>query len=116
MKPNIELLEADIAYLEAHPEEHNQATWIDECGTAYCLAGYRALKEAAAHGWRRYESAPAFHVSRGDGACIRNARSIAMEAYGLDEVQAEDLFSPLNSIDDLKSMVKDIANQAGNDA
>lgn len=40
---NVYLLEKLITYIEAHPEEHNQAHWGDytpECGTTMCAAGH----------------------------------------------------------------------------
>lgn len=104
MAPNIELLEADIAYLEAHPEEHQQGIYINECGTAYCLAGYRALQEAPKLGLR-FTGYAEF-----SGRRDVHAFTIAMEAYGLDEDQAHWLFRGKNTIDDLKSIVKNIAN------
>jgi hypothetical protein len=34
-------LDAALAWIEAHPEQHDQGNWIADtgCGTAYCLAG-----------------------------------------------------------------------------
>lgn len=46
---NLERLDAAIAYIEAHPEEHKQEIWFQRggCGTAACLAGVVALLD----GW-----------------------------------------------------------------
>lgn len=41
---NLEKLDEAIAYIEAHPTEHDQATWLDaKCGTTACLAGHVSL-------------------------------------------------------------------------
>lgn len=47
---NIEKLDEAIAYIEEHPEEHDQSYWFQkkDCGTAMCLAGTIAWLD----GWR----------------------------------------------------------------
>lgn len=111
--PNVALLRQTLAYIEAHPEEWNQAHW--HCGTAACFAGRAAL--LAGGNWVNDKSscvvvAPddppsdVFMVRGGEGHVLVEDR--AKRVLGLTEEQADRLFAGGNNLDDLRSRVAEL--------
>lgn len=46
MTRNNELLERTMQWIKDHPEQHDQNTWVNDCGTAACFAGWACLLNA----------------------------------------------------------------------
>lgn len=96
--PNLDLLDAVVAHIEAHPEQHNQGEWI--CGTAACVAGRTVLMS----GWKPvYFNLPALDtVSVEKDGQERGVRGLAQELLGLDRDTANELFWATNTVDDIR--------------
>lgn len=98
---NLDKLDQAIAYIEAHPEEHDQGLWFGErgCGTTACLAGTVAVL----NGWVPvFEHGEARDVEKdGERAYVGN---VATELLGLDPDGGERdyLFFVAADIDDIK--------------
>lgn len=80
---NVKLLDDTLAYIEAHPEEHDQSTWV--CDTTMCFAGH-----ALALSGVKVEVDPDRHILL-DGKRA-GMESSAREALGLTYGEAERLF------------------------
>lgn len=95
MQRNIELLQQTMQHIKDHPEEHNQATWINisKCGTAACFAGRAALLS----GRRTWE---ALRIGYDGGA----------QLLGLSLEEAATLFAATNTVPMLELMVNDLVN------
>lgn len=127
----IDVLDAAIAEIEAHPERHDQRYWFYRedggCGTAACLAGTIALQA----GWsptaweERYSGNDelSFATARAikDGE-VRDVDDVAMDLLGCerspeypdgaitdDEWDTEALFASVNTLEEIKRMRNDIA-------
>lgn len=108
--PNVEAFVATLAYIEAHPEEHNQDSWV--CETTMCFAGHAAitvggLQQVGPSTWVRGLNGRECHVA--DAAC---------EVLGLstgrrnDDQPASRLFYGAESLDDLYRISADILGLA----
>lgn len=125
---DIQRLDAAIAYIEAHPEEHEQAYWFhrtDEgCGTAACLAGTLALLD----GWEPVGWVPAGHgvgettalVSKDGQICevddlafdlLGCERSTSTDSWTetVDEDLVGEMFETANTFDMIKKLRDRIA-------
>lgn len=102
MSRNTELLERVMQHIEDHPEQHQQAIWANECGTAACFAGWAALFS----GWTREEN----NFFRSSDGRSLHLRSLASEVLGLSDGESEILFHAANHVELLRMMVKDISN------
>ena len=87
-----ELAQKILDQITEHPETHNQSSWVDTCGTTYCVAGW----------------AVAFNCQRGGAECealFAGLRALARELntapywstlgqklLGLDDEDAASLF------------------------
>lgn len=116
-KANLPEIRGILEYIEANPEEWNQACWArrtddlqvtsslqiaTNCGTAYCVAGH-AIHRAGADA--KFD---------GDGfatRCIdmdgneRHIETYATEILGLDGFQSDCLFNPTNTLEEMWDMV-----------
>jgi hypothetical protein len=127
-----------LAIIETHPERHNQEEWRtdsghpiedfpddplnEECDTAGCLAGWVAfldrVKWATKHPWMHYGD----QVADPDRCtcppesrfCIcgnhMRVATYAQERLGLSAVEADSLFGPENTVDDLRAGIKALVN------
>lgn len=88
---NIEKLDAAIAWIEEHPEEHDQASYFARtaCGTTACLAGVVVMLDGWVPEWagRHWETPRA---RKGDR--VMWVRDVAQGLLGLSEDQADALF------------------------
>lgn len=114
MSVNVERLEAVMAHITAHPEQHDQSRWCtrwldgerEECGTTACFAGWTAELFAEGEGYSQFNSA----VSWRRGQKLIHVQDLATELLGLDGKTRDKLFEANNSRRMLELMVKDLAN------
>lgn len=114
-------LDAVIAQLKQHPEQHNQMVWIQfegkvaptlvpelTCGSAFCIAGAVVARAGATALWEQQEDYD------GDLTNIWNCNTVvapdglewgvsryARKVLGLNPWQADALFSGSNTMDDI---------------
>ncbi|MFC3504473.1 hypothetical protein ACFOOK_26375 [Micromonospora krabiensis] len=124
---NFDLLDAAIedAANEAHGFKHRQGEWLDvvdpfadmdeptACGTAMCLAGFAAVRAGAEIPKPQWNSAcqewemPYWDLDPETGRLDEDGVTVARfarERLGLDEDQADALFSGSNTLPDLRAM------------
>ncbi len=89
---NADLARRTLAAIEADPTHWNQKSWVSECGTKWCFAGW----------------AVRLHTGI-DPDAKTPIQSNAEEALGLDTLQAKPLFSGSNTLDELREMVAQYA-------
>ena len=106
---NLEKLDEAIAYIEAHPEQHDQGSWFarSPCGTVACLAGTVALQAGWSPAWPKRHSAFAYTAEK-NGA-RRTVRSVAREILGATREQESTLFFRAGTLDDIKRYRNQIA-------
>jgi hypothetical protein len=103
---NFELLHRVYNHIEAHPgdwEQWDYATWRP-CGAAYCFAGHTVMIE---HPF----ATPVW--DEGDigttcvrlGALLHDIPDLAMDALGLTGEEADELFEPRNTLEEIRDMV-----------
>lgn len=92
---NVQLLTATMQYIVDHPDEHDQSTFINGCGTAACFAGHAALMS----GWSARD------IVRSHDMFTTGARLL-----GLTAREVATLFAPWNTIPILEAMVRDLVN------
>lgn len=96
-----------LDHILAHPEQHDQGIWMNECGTVACLAGWTCLlagdQPVCRPLWTDYMA-----VRVGDTHRLRKIRGRAKELLGIDDLQADYLFDASNSIDDLIEEIEKI--------
>lgn len=91
-KVNHDEIDDILDYIEAHPEEWDQETYIKkrDCGTVYCVAGFAVV--------RKYH-----HIDEWGMGVWDQAKDI----LGLNTDQATWLFARWNTLDDLRRIAKD---------
>jgi hypothetical protein len=117
-----------MAHIEAHQDRWWQGAWridldkltvgardeegreLATCGTAFCFAGWKAELDGVR--WGRGDDMPYGYaldetVILPDGR-ETDAAAYAMETLGLDLAQAKRLFSPGNTLDDLRRIVANL--------
>lgn len=97
-------LDERIAYLEAHPEEHDQANFgvRTPCGTVCCLAGSAALQYAPEEvRWRAYNGDLAELVAT--HWSDTTVATVAAKILDLTEEDKEALFFGCQTLDEIKS-------------
>lgn len=103
---DFEKLDERIAYLEAHPDEHDQANFgvRTPCGTVCCLAGSTILQYAPEKvAWRSYSRDLAELAVNGSSPTFNTLGSIAAEILGLTEEDQEVLFFDCMTLEEIKS-------------
>lgn len=91
-----------------HPEQHDQAQWIAPCGTAACFAGWSVLLSP---NWEVFDYRGAMLARRVDDPeeIYSTAEAAEME-LGVRPIEADILFSAVNTRPMLQLMVKDLVN------
>ena len=113
---NVDLLDRTLAYIEAHPDEHDQGTW--RCGTAMCFAGHAAVLDGGVWAGPEHDELVAM---REDPAEVRRLSSIgevvhvedrARRVLGLTGEEAYALFYRAATLDDVRAGVAAIRKRA----
>lgn len=110
---NTDLMRETFAYIEAHPEEHNQDHWVDDedpdfCGTTRCFAGtaihlsedYVIRSERNVGGWTNFWC----ETKAGQR---ENFSAAGRDLLGLTDEQAEHMFMTCGDLDDLYEAAKE---------
>lgn len=103
-------LVAALAKIEMHPETHQQSIWW--CGSAGCLAGHAIdINENTAFksltGNEEYDYDFVIDIPTRRGYATPQEWFISQ---GMHEADARSLFSPTNSLEDLRAGVKAVLN------
>jgi hypothetical protein len=123
--PNVPLLRKTLAHIEANPDQWDQSSWINECGTAFCFAGHAVRL----HGGRIVESnddeayvvpplgeeikdTGGWWVREVGGTPAVYIQEYAQELLGLDYQQGQRLFDALNYLHDLRRIVAELCDAA----
>lgn len=127
---DVELLRKELEHVTAHPEEWDQTRWIvrTSCGTTGCLAGGTALRA----GYRPYEVTDVIgqltwvYVAHDDpirdsssvedltapDPRVLSVSSVARRLLGITNTQANDLFAPHNTLEDLWIIASELTDGA----
>lgn len=118
-KPNLPLLRAVLAQIDATPERWNQGYWATktDCGTAYCIAGWAVhiSNPQAQPYWGGTE------LDNADEACVvldeedgeRFIDQSARKLLGLTGTESWSLFGGKNTRADVQRIAEQIAARAG---
>lgn len=109
-KEQAALAEETMQYIESFPDEHNQQTWVNSCGTAFCFAG---MAVRIAHPDWYFEIVEDWNGKRITNGTVLNenrdpvgtVKEVAQRDLGLDWNQANSLFSGGNTLSHLRRMV-----------
>lgn len=98
---NLDKLDAAIAWIEAHPDQHDQGDPFAkrECGTTACLAGILCLLDGWKPAWEDDDDDAYFALKNGEK---RNAMRLAQELLGATRHQADSLFLASWSLEDIE--------------
>jgi hypothetical protein len=99
---NIDRLDEAIAYIEAHPERHNQRSWFRRrpCGTTACLAGTVAMLAGWTPIWRDHAAS---FVMKDDKAGYVAHVACELLDVGSDSDERFYLFMDADDLDDIKT-------------
>lgn len=103
MTLNIPLLRKTMEHIEAHPEEHDQMTWV--CGTTMCFAGHAAVISGA-HFVHDYGG----DIVTPDGD-MADIDAYATATLGLDWDQSWHLFHGCKNIPQLRGYVDELLQE-----
>lgn len=110
---NVDLLRQTMDHIEAQPENWDQLHWARRtpCGTAGCFAGTALMLAGQAEfTWStRIDDGLIFADEMLDGRDIGDA---AQELLGLDMDDADGLFDPNNTLDQLRDWVAKLTAEA----
>lgn len=119
MTINVPLLRKTLEHIEAHPEEWNQGVWL--CATSACFAGHAVV--LAGGEWVEIEHAvfvradaddnPADLANVDDKGQVVTVADRAQRILGLSWREARILFHSDNNLDDLRRIVGELIEQAG---
>lgn len=108
MSVNVERLRAEPEFITANPERWDQEVWAmrSGCGTTHCIAGWTVVHASitVAFGQDRV-----WADQTSDGRLIED---VARELLGLTFCEAECLFWPDNTLEDLWNMAVDFTDGA----
>lgn len=95
-------LDAALAWIDAHPEQHDQSVWMarSSCGTTYCLAGAVVMLAGAEPLWDLDAGTESYRVKMPDGA-VHSVEVLAAELLGIQLRHAGLLF---HDCDDRESL------------
>lgn len=107
---NLDKLDEALAYIEAHPGEHDQHAWFTRrargwCGTTRCVAGTVAWLG----GWEPVWDGASAEDVRGPGGQVRYVGAVAQEILGASDDQVSALFYVADDLDELRDFRDQIA-------
>ena len=113
---NINLLREVLAQIVEHPETWDQKQWAKNteprfsCGTTMCVAGHIAVMTGHQLDWKQWgpTNYEASWTTSGDYIA-----TVARKELGIDAFTADRLFLGTNTLEDLISMAKELAEDAG---
>lgn len=102
--PNTAELVAIYQHIKAHPETWKQDVFAErtDCGTAYCVAGWAVTRAGDEVVWPEGARLAQFVAIDGGYESISKR---AAHLLGLTEVEEDDLFDPINELDDLRAII-----------
>jgi hypothetical protein len=105
MTVNKELLKSTLKLIEENVEHWSQPAW--HCGTSHCFAGFVELQIKGLP-----LDTPAGHeeLEPEDPESEGETETIAVEALGIEPEQADELFDPGNSLEDLRKIVSHLVS------
>ena len=101
---NVTLLKATLSYIELHPEEWDQTSWI--CDTTACFAGTACLLGGGKRIFRKGELSDDESVRVGRKR--RLVMEMAQEVLDLNSREADRLFNPCNNLSQLRRLVNEL--------
>ena len=108
---DISVAENAIGWIEANPEKHNQAMWATQtdCGTTMCLAGVIVSQAGAQIKFATRTETATCVTKDGEERSIPDyaAELLGVDFYGTIQTR---LFYANNTLAEIKSIVKDVAN------
>lgn len=109
---NIPFARKVVEYIEAHPDEHEQATFakraINGCGTTACIAGHALLLSGEYDLTAEWDFAGEFDFIQKSTGEIVVASDHAQALLGVDEVQQETLFFTLQDEDEALDFLREL--------
>ena len=117
--PDLALAERVFVHIQAHPETWEQGAWAhkSDCGTTHCFAGHAvalAYPHAVFHLATDDDDVPgeeyAWNVTPLDGQQPRLIRDVAQELLGLNEGEADELFSATHGLLGLAVVIENLAH------
>jgi hypothetical protein len=102
---NVAGLEVTMAYIEGHPDEHDQSVWARQrvnCATAMCFAGVWAALAGAEFVWPNGAQLTSYCRI---GETVESISNYAERTLGLTSYDADVLFDETNTIGQLREMV-----------
>lgn len=106
--PNAELAYRILDQIDAHPEQWNQGTWVTDCGTSFCFAGWaleltgHTLRDVEVNGLRRMQLDDEPEVF---AETVARAAAVELRIRRWDAGQ---LFESMNTREDLGELVAEI--------
>ena len=96
---NKELLQLTLDTIKQNPQHWDQTQW--HCGTTHCFAGIAELL---------HKQQPIDNCISEEDIDSSDVYNYAVEALGLTIYQADSLFSPVNTLEDLEHRVNVLMN------
>lgn len=106
-KPNAELAYRVLDQIDAHPEQWYQGSWVRNCGTSFCFAGWALT--LAGHSLRDYEGDDGTRRMQLDDTTEVFSSTVSVAArreLGLARWDGELLFEADNTREDLDRFVE----------
>jgi len=109
---NVPLLRKALEHIDAHPEEHDQRSWMRQtsCGTTMCLAATVAVLAGHEIDWSKSLMTTgdlAHFYAVVDGRTVPEA---AQDSLGADDEQAYSLFYGCKNADDLWAAAEEMTD------
>ena len=120
MTYNVPLAEQTLRHIKDNPECHDQADWLSlagkaplsrktMCGSTGCFMGWAVYLECYVNGNTDLKPTAYDEYYQYNGK-MTHIQNIASELLGLNEIEAAIIYDGSNTIEELETMVKDMAN------
>jgi hypothetical protein len=113
--PDLSLLRKVFDQIQNDPETWDQKNWARKyaCNTAYCVAGHAAVMSGHEIRWGRAVIASGTTETLTVSGAHLSVPEVARHELGLDEVEANILFSGSNTLDMIRGCCVIIAARVG---